>query len=185
MKSTETGNISRPGCSFKKLTLNVAKTGPLISEVQMGPQVKASKDKNCAVDVPTQIMMQRVRFSRMDHLLSRNGRLFCKDQAHVDSDVKISESVFGRLIPNWNTCYAHLITRPILRLSLSFNNSTLIFPKYVPHVHLNRPLSRSTILCCPQSNTDSHVSLNTFLWNRPIQHSRGQLPVKMSSYFGC
>lgn len=100
MKSIQTGNVSRPGCSFKKLNLNLAKTRPLISEVQMDPQYKASKDKNSAVDVPTQIMMQRVRFSRMDHL-SCNGRLFSKDRGDVaDSDVKTSESVFGRLIPN-------------------------------------------------------------------------------------
>jgi len=96
MKSIETGNVSRPGCSFKKLKLNLAKAAPLISDVQMGPQDRAPRDKNCAVDVPTQIMMQRARFSRMDHLLSCNGRLFCKDRAHVvDSDVKTSESVFG------------------------------------------------------------------------------------------
>jgi hypothetical protein len=139
----------------------------------MGPQDRESRDKNCAVDVPTQIMMQRARFSRMDHLLSCNGRLLCKDRTHVvDSDVKTSESVFGRLIPNSHTFYAHLITRPISRLSLAFNNSTLIFPKeYVPHFYFNRPLTRSAILYSPQSNTDSHVSLSTFLWNRPVQHS--------------
>jgi hypothetical protein len=160
IKSIETGNISRPGCSFKKLKLNLVKTAPLISDVQMGPQDRASRDKNCSVDVPTQIMMQRARFSRMDHLVSCNGRLFCKDRAHVvDSDVRTSESVFGRLIPNWHTFYAHLITRPISRLSLAFNNSTLIFPKdYVPRFHFNRLLRQSTILCSPQSNTDTHMS---------------------------
>ena len=36
MKSTERGNVSRPGCSFKKLNLNLAKT-TLISDVQMDP----------------------------------------------------------------------------------------------------------------------------------------------------
>ena len=63
MKSIQTGNISRPGCSFKMLNLNLAKTRPLISEVQMGPQDKASKDKNSVADVPAQIMMQRVYVS--------------------------------------------------------------------------------------------------------------------------